>query len=395
MMLWFDKPYRRFKHITIQISLSVGLSVMTNQPIDLFFRRLFIVTTLVMVLVLLYLMMPVIIPFVFAFVLAYLFNPLVKRLSKYIKRWIAILIVYSIITLGMVLLLWWLIPTLWNQLQAAWDYLPKVLNWYNEVVREWFTNNTRMRLPELESKGFSETLVDYMQTNYKFADASTMMSHIISSSMNFINNAGLIVLVPILTFYFLFNWDQRLHTWKMAIPAAYSKKFVQIAQECDQALMAFIKGQLLVMVLLGVIYAVQLQLIGLELGLIIGMVAGIASFVPYLGFGIGFIAAIIACLFQFGLDWTYLSLITGAFLIGQAAEGYILQPLLLGDKIGLSPLWVIFSVLAGASLLGFVGMLIALPVSAVLNVLFRHLFAYYRSTDFYKGHKQLTLFEKK
>ncbi|MBE0441986.1 MAG: AI-2E family transporter [Psychrobacter sp.] len=368
---------------------------MTNQPIDLFFRRLFIVTTLVMVLVLLYLMMPVIIPFVFAFVLAYLFNPLVKRLSKYIKRWIAILIVYSTITLGMVLLLWWLIPTLWNQLQAAWDYLPKVLNWYNEVVREWFTNNTRMRLPELESKGFSETLVDYMQTNYKFADASTMMSHIISSSMNFINNAGLIVLVPILTFYFLFNWDQRLHTWKMAIPAAYSKKFVQIAQECDQALMAFIKGQLLVMVLLGVIYAVQLQLIGLELGLIIGMVAGIASFVPYLGFGIGFIAAIIACLFQFGLDWTYLSLITGAFLIGQAAEGYILQPLLLGDKIGLSPLWVIFSVLAGASLLGFVGMLIALPVSAVLNVLFRHLFAYYRSTDFYKGHKQLTLFEKK
>ena len=368
---------------------------MTNQPIDLFFRRLFIVTTLVMVLVLLYLMMPVIIPFVFAFVLAYLFNPLVKRLSKYIKRWIAILIVYSTITLGMVLLLWWLIPTLWNQLQAAWDYLPKVLNWYNEVVREWFTNNTRMRLPELESKGFSETLVDYMQTNYKFADASTMMSHIISSSMNFINNAGLIVLVPILTFYFLFNWDQRLHTWKMAIPAAYSKKLVQIAQECDQALMAFIKGQLLVMVLLGVIYAVQLQLIGLELGLIIGMVAGIASFVPYLGFGIGFIAAIIACLFQFGLDWTYLSLITGAFLIGQAAEGYILQPLLLGDKIGLSPLWVIFSVLAGASLLGFVGMLIALPVSAVLNVLFRHLFAYYRSTDFYKGHKQLTLFEKK
>ena len=367
---------------------------MINQPIDLFFRRLFIVVAMVVVVFLLYLMMPVIIPFVFAFVLAYLFNPLVKRLSKYIKRWIAIIIVYSTITLGMVVLLWWLIPTLWNQLQAAWDYLPKVLNWYNQVVREWFVNNTRISLPELESKGFSETLVDYMQTNYKFEDASTMMSHIIASSMSFINNAGLIVLVPILTFYFLFNWDQRLHMWKMAVPAAYNEKFVQIAKECDRALMAFIKGQLLVMVLLGMIYAVQLQLIGLELGLIIGMVAGVASFVPYLGFGIGFIAAITACLFQFGLDWTYLSLIAGAFLVGQAAEGYVLQPLLLGDKIGLSPLWVIFSVLAGASLLGFVGMLIALPVSAVLNVLFRHLYAYYRSTDFYKGRKQLVLFEK-
>lgn len=197
---------------------------MINQTIDPFFRRLFIVAAMVVALFLLYLMMPVIIPFIFAFVLAYLFNPLVKRLSKYIKRWVAIIIVYATITLGMVLLLWWLVPTLWHQLQAAWEYLPKVLNWYNQVVREWFANNSRIRLPELEAKGFSETLVDYMQTNYKFADASTMMSQIIASSMSFINNAGLIVLVPILTFYFLFNWDQRLQTWKMAIPAPYCKK---------------------------------------------------------------------------------------------------------------------------------------------------------------------------
>lgn len=367
---------------------------MINQSIDPFFRRLFIVAVLIIAVVLLYLMMPVILPFIFAFVLAYLFNPLVKRLSKYIKRWIAIIIVYATITLGMVLLLWWLIPTLLHQLQAAWEYLPKVLNWYNQVVRGWFVANANIRLPMLEAKGFSETLVEYLQTHYKVSDASSMMGQVLASSMSFINNAGLIVLVPILTFYFLFNWDKRIQMWKMAIPAPYCKKVVAIAQECDRALMAFIKGQLLVMVLLGVIYAVQLQLIGLELGLIIGMVAGIASFVPYLGFGIGFIAAIIACLFQFGLDWTYLSLIVGAFLIGQAAEGYILQPLLLGDKIGLSPLWVIFAVLAGASLLGFVGMLIALPVSAVLNVLFRHLYAYYRSTDFYKGRKQLVLFKK-
>lgn len=367
---------------------------MINQSIDPFFRRLFIVVVLSIACILLYWMTPVILPFIFAFVLAYLFNPLVKRLSKYLKRWMAILIVYSTITLGMALLLWWLIPTLWHQLQAAWEYLPKVSSWYNQVVREWFSTNTNIRLPVLEPKGFSETLVEYLQTHYKVSDASSMMGQVLASSMSFINNAGLIVLVPILTFYFLFNWDKRIQMWKMAIPAPYCKKVVAIAQECDRALMAFIKGQLLVMVLLGVIYAVQLQLIGLELGLIIGMVAGIASFVPYLGFGIGFIAAIIACLFQFGLDWTYLSLIVGAFLVGQAAEGYILQPLLLGDKIGLSPLWVIFAVLAGASLLGFVGMLIALPVSAVLNVLFRHLYAYYRSTDFYKGRKQLVLFKK-
>ncbi|WP_350559374.1 AI-2E family transporter [Psychrobacter sp. CAL346-MNA-CIBAN-0220] len=368
---------------------------MINQTIDPFFRRLFIVVVIVLALIMLNLMMPVIVPFVFAFVLAYLFNPLVKRLSRYVKRWIAIIVVYGTITLGMALLLWWLVPTLWYQLQAAWDYLPKILKWYNQEVREWVVNNTRMSLPQMESKGFSETLVEYIQAHYRFSDASTWMSQILASSMNFINSAGLIVLVPILTFYFLFNWDKRLLSWKMAIPTAYSKKVIEITRECDRALMEFVKGQLLVMVLLGIIYAVQLQLIGLELGLIIGMGAGIASFVPYLGFGLGFIASIVAGLFQFGLDWFHLSLIVGAFLVGQAAEGYVLQPLLLGDKIGLSPLWVIFAVLAGASLLGFVGMLIALPVSAVINVLFRHLYAYYRTTDFYKGRKQLDLFEKK
>ncbi|WP_352338587.1 AI-2E family transporter [Psychrobacter sp. 16-MNA-CIBAN-0192] len=368
---------------------------MISQPIDPFFRRLFIVVAIVIALVMLRLMWPVIIPFFCAFILAYLFNPLVKALSKYVRRWIAILVVYAAITIGMTVLLWWLIPTLWRQLQAAWEYLPQILSWYNDVAREWFVNHMRIRLPELESKGVSETFVGYMQTHYKFEDASSLMSQVLASGMSFINSAGLIVLVPILTFYFLFNWDKRLHGWKMAIPTAYSKKVVSIAHECDRALMAFIKGQLLVMVLLGVIYAVQLQLIGLELGLIIGMAAGIASFVPYLGFGLGFIASIIAGLFQFGLDWFHLSLIVGAFLVGQAAEGYILQPLLLGDKIGLSPLWVIFAVLAGASLLGFVGMLIALPVSAVLNVLFIHLYGYYRTTDFYKGRKQLNLFEEK
>ena len=368
---------------------------MINQPIDPFFRRLFIVVAIVITLFLLYLMLPVIIPFLIAFILAYLLNPLVRRLSKYVRRWIAIIVVYAILTLSMILLLWLIVPTLWHQLQAAWEYLPKILNWYDEVVREWFSANTRFRLPELEAKGLSETLMDYMQTHYRFSDASTWMTQIIASSMSFINSAGLIVLVPILTFYFLFNWDKRLLSWKVAIPNAYCKTVIEVAQECDRALMAFIKGQLLVMVLLGIIYAVQLQLIGLELGIIIGMGAGIASFVPYLGFGLGFIAAVIACLFQFGLNWTYLSLIVGAFLVGQAAEGYILQPLLLGDKIGLSPLWVIFAVLAGASILGFVGMLIALPVSAVLNVLFHHLYDYYRSTDLYKGRKQLNLFEKK
>ena len=137
------------------------------------------------------------------------------------------------------------------------------------------------------------------------------------------------------------------------------------------------------MLLLGIVYAVGLQLIGLEVGLIIGMIAGLASIIPYLGFAVGIIAAVIATLFQFGLDWTQLLLVGVVFMIGQMVEGYILQPFLLGDKIGLSPVAVVFAVLAGAQLGGFLGMLIALPVAAVIVVLLKHARDNYEKSRFY------------
>ncbi len=366
---------------------------MHARSIDPFFRRLIITGSLVLFFWLIYQLIPVIVPFACAFILAYLFNPLVVKLTRYMRRWIAILLVYLVISTSLTVLLWWLLPTLWVQLQSAWDYVPRTVQWYNTEVRSWVADNSRFSLPPLKQVGLSATFVEYLNKNYDVGDAQSLFRQIMTSGLTVINNAGLIVLVPILTFYFLFNWEERLLMWKLSIPGGYSKKVIEVVKDIDDALMAFVKGQLLVMVLLGIIYAVQLQLIGLELGLIIGMVAGIASFVPYLGFGIGFIAAIIAGVFQFGLNWLQLGLIAGAFMVGQVVEGYVLQPLLLGDKIGLSPLWVIFSVLAGATLLGFVGMLIALPVSAIINVLFCHAFEAYKKSDFYKGRHQLKLFD--
>lgn len=363
--------------------------------IDPFFYRLFFVVVMVLSLYVLYLLAPVILPFLCAFILAYLFNPLVKRLVVYVPRWVAILIVYAVITLLLAGALWWLLPMLWLQLQAGWDYLPAALSWYNEVVRAWVVHYTRIQLPMMQTQGLSETLLDYLQTNYNVKDAQTLFQQVLISGLKVVNNAGMVVLVPILTFYFLLGWDARLQQWRHSLPKPYAHKIMQIVRDCDLALMSFVKGQLLVMVLLGIVYAVQLQLIGLELGLIIGLVAGLASFVPYLGFGLGFVAAIIAGLFQFGVDWLHLGLIVAAFLVGQAVEGYILQPLLLGDKIGLSPLWVIFAVLAGAALLGFVGMLIALPVSAIINVLFRHLYTAYLQSNWYQGAVQYRLNFKK
>ena len=364
---------------------------------DVFFKRVFISLFLVAIGYIIYQLQSVILPFLVAFILSYAINPLVQKLQDkaHIRRWVAILLVYLSTGLMIGLILWWLIPLVWEQLQSAWKYVPTAIDYYNNTLRGWVRSHTPIRLPAMQVRDMSKGLVDFLKENYNITDARSFFTNLMLSGMNVINVAGIVVLVPILMFYFLYNWDERLVKIRHMIPNRYIPSVYRIAKEIDEALMSFIKGQLLVMVLLGMVYAVQLQLIGLKVGLIIGMMAGIASFVPYLGFTLGFIAAIIAGLFQFGVDWVHLVLIVGAFMVGQAVEGYILQPLLLGDKIGLSPLWVIFAVLAGAALAGIAGMLIALPLAAVLKVLFQHAYDSYRETEFYKGDAQYSLFKEK
>ena len=363
---------------------------------DVFFKRVFISLFLVAIGYIIYQLQSVILPFLVAFILSYAINPLVQKLQDkaHIRRWVAILLVYLSTALMIGLILWWLIPLVWEQLQSAWKYVPTAIDYYNNTLRGWVRSHTPIRLPALQVRDMSKGLVDFLKEHYNIIDVRSFFTNLMLSGMNIINVAGIVVLVPILMFYFLYNWDERLIKIRHMIPNRYILSVYRIAKECDEALMSFIKGQILVMVLLGMVYAVQLQLIGLKVGLIIGMMAGIASFVPYLGFTLGFIAAIIAGLFQFGVDWVHLVLIVGAFMVGQAVEGYILQPLLLGDKIGLSPLWVMFAVLAGASLAGIAGMLIALPLAAVLKVLFQHAYDSYRETEFYKGDAQYSLFKE-
>lgn len=363
---------------------------------DVFFKRLFISLFLVAIGYIIYQLQSVILPFLVAFILSYAINPLVQKLQDkaHIRRWVAILLVYLSTGLMIGLILWWLIPLVWEQLQSAWKYVPTAIDYYNNTLRGWVRSHTPIRLPALQVRDMSKGLVDFLKEHYNIIDVRSFFTNLMLSGMNIINVAGIVVLVPILMFYFLYNWDERLVKMRHMIPNRYILSVYRIAKESDEALMSFIKGQILVMVLLGMVYAVQLQLIGLKVGLIIGMMAGIASFVPYLGFTLGFIAAIIAGLFQFGVDWVHLVLIVGAFMVGQAVEGYVLQPLLLGDKIGLSPLWVMFAVLAGASLAGIAGMLIALPLAAVLKVLFQHAYDSYRETEFYKGDAQYSLFKE-
>lgn len=347
-------------------------------------KRIFILAGIALILWVLYLLKPVVLPFIGAFLVAYLFSPLVDKLHKIgLPRWLSISAVFIGIGVVITLAFWYLVPLVWEQLMYAKNSIPSGIHWANYKFLPWLSDSFNLVPMELDVDQISAAIMEYVQTNYSADSIQAMIAKLAQSGLNFIQIGGTVVLIPIIAFYFLLDWDRMLDNFRRLIPRRYEEQTLVIVKECHSVLGAFVKGQFLVMVLLGVVYAMGLQLIGLEVGLIIGMVAGLCSIIPYLGFAVGIIAAVIASLFQFGIDWMQLLLVGVVFMIGQAVEGYILQPFLLGDKIGLSPVAVVFAVLAGAQLGGILGMLIALPVAAVIVVLLRHAREFYENSPMY------------
>ena len=347
-------------------------------------KRILIIGGLALFLWILYLLKPVVIPFIIAFFIAYLFSPLVDRLQKIgLPRWLSIGTVFIGIGVAVTMAFWYIVPLIWKQLVIARDSIPVGINWINSTFLPWVSNTFNVEQMEIDTNHMSTIVMDYIQTNYSTDSLQAMALRVAQSGLNFIQVGGTVVLIPIIAFYFLLDWRRMLDSLRRLIPRPYEKTTLEIVTECHSVLGAFVKGQFLVMILLGIVYAVGLQLIGLDVGLIIGMIAGLASIIPYLGFAVGIVAAVLATLLQFGVDWMQLALVLVVFMIGQGVEGYVLQPFLLGDKIGLSPVAVVFAVLAGAQLAGFLGMLIALPVAAVIVVLLRHARDSYEKSQLY------------
>lgn len=349
-------------------------------------RRIFILAGIALILWVVYLLKPVVLPFIGAFLIAYLFSPLVDKLHNIgLPRWLSISCVFIGIGVVIFLAMWFLVPLVWEQLMYAKKNIPGNIHWLNYTFLPWLSNTFNLVPMEIDTEQMSAAIMEYIQTNYSADSIQAMILKVAQSGLNFIQIGGTIVLIPIIAFYFLLDWERMLDSMRRLIPRKYEKSTLTIVGECHEVLGAFVKGQFLVMFLLGVVYAMGLQLIGLEVGIIIGMIAGLASIIPYLGFAVGIISAVIACLFQFGIDWVHLALVLVVFMVGQAIEGYILQPFLLGDKIGLSPVAVVFAVLAGAQLAGLLGMLIALPVAAVIVVLLRHVRENYEKSQLYRS----------
>jgi len=329
---------------------------------------------------LVYLLSPILMPFLSAALLAYLGNPLVVWLesSKWQRSW-AVSLVFAVIFIGLTAVVIVLVPLIEQQIASLIEKVPAIINWAKETVLPWL---------QLRLGGFGAADVDKLkqalQGNIGGAGsiAASVLGSISSSGMAFLSGLATIVLIPVVTFYLLRDWGKMLGNIQDAFPRRIESQFIAISKEVDVVLGAFFKGQILVMVSLSVIYYAGLSFVGLEFALLIALLIGLVSFVPYLGLIIGVLLACAASLFQLH-DASGIVPILIVFGVAQVLESVVLTPILVGDKIGLHPVAVIFAVMAGGQLFGFTGILLALPVAAVLLVLLRHVNDQYKESELY------------
>ena len=341
---------------------------------------------------LLWLLAPILTPFVFAAMLGWLGDPLVDRLER--RGWsrlLGVLLVFCAMTLLVALALLLLIPMIERQIVTLVESLPRYRDWFVGTVLPWLEEKTGFELLAWFDPG---TVFQLIREHWERAGgiAANVIGYVSASGFLLIAWIANIVLIPVLTFYFLRDWDLLVERVAALVPRDHIETVRRLARESDGVLGAFLRGQFAVMLTLGVLYALGLWGVGLDLGLLIGFIAGLVSFVPYLGPATGVVLGVIAALVQFG-DWQHVALVLGVFGIGQVIESYWLTPKLVGDKIGLHPVAVIFAIMAGGQLFGFLGVLLALPVAAVANVLLRFAHERYRHSSLYAGNRPLVLLD--
>ncbi|KIQ60713.1 MULTISPECIES: AI-2E family transporter [Pseudomonas] len=347
-------------------------------------RRWFWLGGIALLFAFIYLLHPILTPFLVALLLAYLFDPVVDRLEKFgLSRTWGVVAVFALFTLIVSALLLVLVPMLAKQLVRLYELAPQMLDWLQHTAMPWVQSKLGLADGFWKFDKVKAAISEHMGQTTDIV--GVVLSQATASSLALIGWLANVVLIPVVAFYLLRDWDLMMAKIRSLLPRHREEHIMALTGECHEVLGAFVRGQLLVMVALGFIYAAGLMLVGLELGLLIGMIAGLAAIVPYMGFVIGIGAALIAGLFQFGGDLYPMVGIVAVFMVGQALEGMVLTPLLVGDRIGLHPVAVIFAILAGGELFGFTGILLALPVAAVIMVLVRHMHDLYKDSDIYSG----------
>ena len=330
-----------------------------------------------------WLLAPVLAPFVIAAVMAYVLHPLVLRVeavaSGRLPRVLAVLLVEVLALLALLGLFLLLVPIVVREWPLLKQQLPLLLDRLGDGLNPLLAQlglNVSLDLGDLKKQ-----LVAYFSANREDWWAPLMFSLRLGGSVT-LALVGYSVLVPVALFYMLYDWTRLVNSVVELVPPAWRERFDGFMQDCDQVLGEYLRGQLLVMLALAVFYAAGLKLFGLDLALPIGVFTGLAVFVPYLGFGVGLVLALLAALLEFQ-TLLGVALVAAVYGVGQVVESLYLTPRLLGERIGLHPIAVIFALLAFGHLFGFVGVLIALPASAVLLVAIRRLRQRYMASALY------------
>lgn len=358
-----------------------------------FLRRLQWAALSLAVLWLVWLLAPILSPFVFAALLGWLGDPLVDRLERAgHARHTAVILVFSVMCLVLILALLILVPLLERQILTLIESLPRYRDWFIGTALPWLERRTGLQILAWLDPTRLFTLI---REHWESAGgvATTVLGYVSRSGFALLGMVANIVLLPVLTFFFLRDWDLLVGRVGALIPRDHFSTVRKLAIESDAVLGGFLRGQLLVMLILGVLYGIGLWGVGLDLGILIGVIGGLLTFVPYLGPAAVIVMGGIASMVQFG-DWQHLAAVAVVFTVGQIIESYWLTPKLVGDRIGLHPMAVIFAVLAGGQLFGFLGMLLALPVAAVTNVLLHHVHERYTGSRLYAGDQSAILLQE-
>jgi predicted PurR-regulated permease PerM len=331
---------------------------------------------------LIYLLAPILTPFLFGAFLAYLADPLVVRLTdRGMKRSLSATIVFFALLIGLIVLILLFIPLVQNQAADLPNVIPNTLTWLQTNVLPWMKEHFGID----EGTINTDTLKSMLSDNITQAGgaANSLLKTVLHSGVKLAEWTINLILIPVVMFYLLVDWNKVINGIHNLIPRKYEPRTVKLAKESDEVLSAFFRGQLIVILVLSMLYSIGLSLIGLQIGIIIGVIAGLLSIVPYLGFIVGVVIASIAAAVQFG---TFSSVLLVWLVFGaiHLFENMFLTPKLVGDRIGLHPVAVIFAILSGGTLFGFLGVLLALPVASVIMVWVRYLHQRYRRSNLYQ-----------
>ncbi len=337
---------------------------------------------LVFLILMLWLLSDILLPFVAGLALAYLLTPLTDRLVKLgINRMVAALLIIILVVLAFFFLILLVAPLLGGQLSSFIATIPGYVTKLQALV----SDQSRPWVQKLLGAGFSpeKSFGDLVSQGMGWITA--FLQSLWSGGRALVSLFSLIVVTPVVAFYLIYDWHHMIETVDSWVPVHQRETVRELARETDAAIAGFVRGQTAVCLILGSFYAVALTLTGLNFGLLIGLISGLITFIPYVGSMTGLVLAVGVAVAQFWPNYTAILIVLGIFLVGQFFEGNVLSPKLVGESVGLHPVWVIFALLAFGYLLGFVGLLVAVPLAATIGVLARFALRRYLASSLYTG----------